>query len=76
VVTGEKDRQCRTGLNLHRWGVRERREEMEVKTCTDQKVNMDGRKRYLLPRPLGRQQFAMLNLRGSKAAGGAGRLQG
>jgi hypothetical protein len=38
------DGQCRTVLNLHRWGVRERREEMEVKTCTDQKC-INGRKR-------------------------------
>ena len=32
------------GLCLHRWGVREKKGEREVKTWTDQKVSIDGRR--------------------------------
>jgi hypothetical protein len=71
VVTGENDGQCRTGFNLHRWGVREGREEMEVRTCTDRN-NCRRQKAILIAATPRAALFVMLNLRGSYAAGGAG----
>ena len=45
MVIGWNSRQCRTGECLHRLGVRERKGRRVVKTCTDQKVSINGRKR-------------------------------
>jgi hypothetical protein len=69
------DRQCRTGLHLHRWGVRERREEMEVRTCTDR--NQCRRQKAILIAATPRAgALRDAKLASPNAAGGAGRLQG